>query len=240
MQIHKPLIFILLIINSFSSKLSAQHTEHNEDIIAKTPNQNSNRILSFLALGDSYTIGQGVQQKYSWPYQLKDTLSTLSVAIDTLTVIAQTGWTTNDLKNALLQKSPVPHDFVSLLIGVNNQYQKKPFTQFKKEFDDLLKQAITLAGGSKNVIIISIPDYGVTPFGSDNSLKIGRAIDKYNSYIKQKAKVEEVSFVDITNVSRSLGDAEYALAEDKLHPSNIQYRKWVELIVPVLLSKLNH
>ena len=196
--------------------------------------------ISFLALGDSYTIGQGVSQESSWPYQLKDYLKKDAIAVDTLTVIARTGWTTKDLITTINNESPSTHSFVSLLIGVNNQYQNKPFSQFTEEFNTLLKKAIALANGTDNVILISIPDYGVTPFGSYDSENIAQELDKYNDYVYQKAQENNVSYVDVTSISRALGDSENALADDNLHPSAYQYSKWVEKILAGLRNKLKN
>ena len=196
--------------------------------------------ISFLALGDSYTIGQGVSQESSWPYQLRDSLKKDAIAVDTLTVIARTGWTTKDLITAIADRSPSTHNFVSLLIGVNNQYQNKPFSQFTEEFNILLQKAIALANGSDNVILVSIPDYGVTPFGSNNAENIAQELDKYNDYVYQKAQENNISYIDVTSISRALGDSENALADDNLHPSAYQYSKWVEKILDVLRKKITH
>ncbi|MBQ4820151.1 SGNH/GDSL hydrolase family protein [Aquimarina sp. MMG016] len=189
--------------------------------------------FSFLALGDSYTIGQGVGENDSWPFQLKNRTETEDQKIDKLTIIAKTGWTTKNLLNAIETENPPNHDLVTLLIGVNNQFQGIDFSIFQTEFDLLLDKAITLANSNKNVIVVSIPDYGVTPFGADNSEIIAQELDNYNIYIQQRCIANQVSFVDITTISRELGDSEMALANDNLHPSGFQYSKWVEKILPL-------
>ena len=187
---------------------------------------------SFLALGDSYTIGQGLDRAENWPNQLKDKLEASDKMIDLL-VIATTGWTTNNLLNAIEEEQPGPQDMVSLSIGVNNQYQGIPFSTFETEFDSLLNIAIDLGGGKENVFVVSIPDYGLTPFGSSNSETIAIELDTYNAYMELKSDEMDIPFINITEISRVLGDSENALAMDNLHPSAYQYGLWVDEIFPV-------
>ena len=125
---------------------------------------------------------------------------------------------------------------MSLLIGVNNQYQKLPFELYETEFVALLDIAVELAGGKENVFVVSIPDYGVTPFGSGDPEGIGKEIDRYNAYAKKKCEELDIPFVDITGISRDLGDAPGSLAADRLHPSGSQYTQWTENIFPVALD----
>lgn len=193
------------------------------------------KTFSFLALADSYTIGQGVTEDESWPFQLKDAFATPTKKIEQLTVIARTGWTTSSLITAIEENEPQNHDVVSLLIGVNNQFQRGDFTVFRTEFNFLLNKAISLASNKRdNVIVVSIPDYGVTPFGTNNSETIASEIDVYNDYIKQKCTEAEIIFIDVTSISRDLGDSEGSLATDNLHPSGYQYGLWVEKILPIV------
>lgn len=191
------------------------------------------RSFSFLALGDSYTIGQGVQPKESWPFQLKDALENSERTINELTIIARTGWTTSDLLQAIAQQSPTKQDMVSLSIGVNNQFRGLEFSIFQEEFNTLLDIAIDLAESKEKVFVVSIPDYGVTPFGAYNSENIARELDMYNTYMKQRCAEINIAFIDITPISRELGDGSNALADDNLHPSPFQYSLWVEEILPV-------
>ncbi|WKK67559.1 SGNH/GDSL hydrolase family protein [Lutimonas zeaxanthinifaciens] len=194
--------------------------------------------FTFLALGDSYTIGQGVSEEMRWPNQLKDRLLKESITLNKVHIIAQTGWTTSALLNAIDQKKPGQYDMVSLLIGVNNQYQRKPFEEFKEEFIELLDIALNLSGESQRVFVVSIPDYGVTRYGSANPGGIASEINNYNGFIKMHCEENKVPFVDVTEISRTLADSEGALASDALHPSGYQYSLWVEEIIPVVLELL--
>jgi lysophospholipase L1-like esterase len=194
--------------------------------------------LTYLALGDSYTIGQGVLPASRWPNQLSKRLEESNIIIGALNIIAQTGWTTKSLLNAIESQEPESHDLVSLLIGVNNQYQGLPFSQFQVEFDSLLTISINLANGPESVFVVSIPDYGVTPFGSGNSEEIAEELDMYNNYMAQKCISLNIPFIDITQISRGLGSSSGALADDNLHPSGSQYGKWVEVILPIVKTLL--
>jgi len=195
-----------------------------------------NKSYSYLALGDSYTIGEGVNADSRWPNQLVRSLEVQNVIIDSLQVIAKTGWTTQNLLNAIEVNQAGTFDLVSLLIGVNNQFQGKPFSQFQLEFDSLLNIAIQLSGPDKRVFVVSIPDYGLTPFGSANSETIAKELDEYNTYKAQRCAELSIPFIDITGISRELGDQPDALASDRLHPSASQYALWVENILPEVVA----
>lgn len=194
--------------------------------------------LSYLALGDSYTIGQSVDQNMRWPIQLAKKLKENNIIVEPVNIIAQTGWTTDDLLSAIGSFDPDQHDLVSLLIGVNNQYQGLSFEVFQSEFDSLLNISIQLAGNIERVFVVSIPDYGVTPFGANNSEQIAEELDMYNDYMEQKCIAVDIPFINITNLSRQLGDSPGALAVDNLHPSGSQYTQWVNLILPVVIDLL--
>ena len=193
--------------------------------------------IKYLALGDSYTIGQGVVLAESWPMQLGGKLIENSFSVDKNDIIAQTGWETTDLLNALADSSLEDYNLVSLLIGVNNQFSNRPFETYTIEFDLLLDQAIGLAG-SDRVFVVSIPDYGVTPFGNNNSENIAFELDEYNAYAAAKCQALNIPFINITEISRQLGDSNGALASDNLHPSGTQYGKWVEEMLPIVLNLL--
>jgi len=194
--------------------------------------------IRYLALGDSYTIGQGVSQSESWPYQLQQSLKENGDTINEIKIIAKTGWTTTNLLNAIDEERPENFNLVSLLIGVNNQFQGLSFEEFQSEFDSLIQTSIKLAGNKDRVFVVSIPDYGVTPFGSSNSAQIGRELDTYNNYMKLHSEALDIPFIDITEISRDLGGSDAALATDRLHPSGAQYSLWVEEILPVAIGLL--
>lgn len=193
---------------------------------------------TYLALGDSYTIGQGVAEHKRWPNQLKTKLGASNIDLTEVNILARTGWTTSALLSAIRNEKPKNHDLVSLLIGVNNQYQNLSFNSFKNEFDQLVDLSLSLSGSSKRVFVVSIPDYGVTPYGIDNRQTIANEIDMYNAYIREKCDELGLVFIDITYLSRELGDSRGALAEDNLHPSASQYSKWVDIIYPEILDLL--
>ncbi len=192
-------------------------------------------VKHYLALGDSYTIAQSVVSNKSFPAQLRDCLKkTPELDLD-LEIIAATGWTTSDLIEALDKGSErSTYNLVTLLIGVNNQYQGKSFSIYENEFTDLLERAIKLANNDKNnVIVVSIPDYAYTPFGQDtNPKKISKEIDDYNDYAKVTATTKGVTFINITDITREgLKDPEL-VANDDLHPSGKAYQKFAEKICP--------
>lgn len=190
----------------------------------------SQTAKKYLALGDSYTIGESVNEAERWPNQLAVKLKTKGIATDKPTIIATTGWRTDDLKNAILKAQLQPtYDLVSLLIGVNNFYQGKPLDQYETEFADLLGIAIKLAGGKKeNVFVVSIPDYGFTPFGKPKQPKITEGIDKFNLVNKRVSEANGVRYYNITDISRNGLNQPDLVASDGLHPSGKQYSLWVE------------
>ncbi|MCA4898411.1 MAG: SGNH/GDSL hydrolase family protein [Bacteroidota bacterium] len=186
----------------------------------------------YLALGDSYTIGESVSEAERWPNQLRDSLSKKGYAIGKPTIIATTGWRTDNLKNAMnIAQLKPEYDLVSLLIGVNNQYQGKSSDQYAIEFEDLLKTAIHLAKGRKeNVFVVSIPDYGFTPFGKPNQETITKAIDLFNEINARITYKYKVQYFNITEISRDGLTDPSLVAGDGLHPSGKMYAQWVELI----------
>lgn len=239
----QKLALIVLVTCSAWSACSEKH----EDPIVPTPTDTEEPIdepvdtissdtFTYLALGDSYTIGQSVEAELRWPVQLSKRLGENGKFISELRIIAQTGWTTGNLLNAIASQNPKNYDLVSLLIGVNNQYQGLSFSQFQTEFDSLLNISQALANGEDRVFVVSIPDYGVTPYGAGNSQQIGQELDMYNNYMSQKCYAQNIPFINITDISRALGSSNGALAFDNLHPSGSQYGAWVEKILPVVID----
>ncbi|MGH7800300.1 MAG: SGNH/GDSL hydrolase family protein [Thermodesulfobacteriota bacterium] len=198
-------------------------------------------MIKILALGDSYTIGEGVKQSDSWPMQLASQLRKDNLKVDTPQIIAVTGWTTTDLMSAIEKsRSEQRYDLVTLLIWVNDQFQGYSEESYGIGFNKLLAKAIELAGGRPNrVIVISIPDYIVTPFGKRfGSARIRAEIDKFNEINKEIATENRVHYVNVTEISRRAAEDPTLLAPDGLHPSAKMYAEWVELTVPVTKSML--
>jgi lysophospholipase L1-like esterase len=187
----------------------------------------------FLALGDSYTIGESVPEEARFPNQLARALRQRGVEVGDPQIIARTGWTTDELSAAIDAANPQgPYPLVTLLIGVNNQYRGRSADEYRTQFTALLQRAIGFAGGNAaHVIVVSIPDWGVTPFaeGRDRG-KVGREIDAFNAINRDEAARAGARYVDITPVSRRSDSA--LIASDGLHPSAEMYRAWVDLILP--------
>jgi lysophospholipase L1-like esterase len=189
--------------------------------------------IKFLALGDSYTIGESVQEADRWPEQLAAELRKKGKSVEKPKIIATTGWRTDQLKKAIDDAQLKPeYNLVSLLIGVNNQYQGKSAESYAPEFEELLNIAIRLAGGKKeNVFVVSIPDYGFTPFGQPKQEQITNALDAYNGINKKITEKAGVQYFYITDISRKGFEQPNLVADDKLHPSGVQYTLWVELML---------
>ncbi len=195
---------------------------------------------TWLALGDSYTIGQSVDNSLRYPAQATALLKAGGVNMTDPEYIATTGWTTNDLINAINLKNPKgPYDIVTLLIGVNDQYQHLDTGAYRKNFTQLLQTSIQLAGNNiSHVFVLSIPDYGVTPFGASDSANIRKQIDQFNNINKQITLALRVSYTDITPASRLAKNDASLIAGDGLHPSGTQYAAWANLLFPALLQVL--
>lgn len=192
--------------------------------------------VRFLALGDSYTIGESVAEVQRWPVQLVNALMLQGYSCHVPEIVAVTGWRTDDLKKALDERSfSESFDLVSLMIGVNNQYQGRDLAVYQREFEELLLMAINYAGSNPDhVFVLSIPDYGYTPFGRARRSEISPQIDAFNEINKAISEKYGVVYVDITDISRDgLNDPEL-IAEDGLHPSAKMYTLWVARILEAL------
>lgn len=188
-----------------------------------------------LALGDSYTIGESVSPQERWPVQLSALLRAEGLAVDEPQIIATTGWTTDELWAGIDRAAPGgPFDLVSLLIGVNNQYRGRALAEYQTQFQELLRRAIQLAGGQpRRVMVLSIPDWGVTPFaGGSDRQAIGRAIDQFNAVNAEAVKQAGAQYVDVTPVSRRAAANLALIAGDGLHPSGEMYAQWARLALP--------
>jgi lysophospholipase L1-like esterase len=188
-------------------------------------------MLTYLALGDSYTIGEQVPYAQNFPMQTITLLQQKNIQVAEPVIVATTGWTTDELQSAIREKAiNETFSFVSLLIGVNNQYRGRSLENYQAEFTQLLTQAIHFANGhSDKVIVLSIPDWGVTPFaeGKDRAL-IALEIDAYNAAAQQITLLHKCHFINITDSTRANGLKEDFLAEDQLHPSGKEYTVWAE------------
>jgi lysophospholipase L1-like esterase len=196
------------------------------------------KIYNYLALGDSYTIGESVPVYENFPYQAVQLLRKNSLMVQAPEIIAKTGWTTDELTSGINGTHFLPvYDMVSLLIGVNNQYRGRTSEEYSRQFEDLLKKAIVFAGGkADHVFVISIPDWGATPFAQDRDRsKITDEINAFNAINLSLSKKYKVHYVDITPGSReALVDPEL-VAKDKLHPSGKEYARWAALLVGEML-----
>jgi lysophospholipase L1-like esterase len=199
-------------------------------------------IRTYLALGDSYTIGQSVAINERFPVQAVTLLSSLHIKFSQPEIIAQTGWTTGNLLSAIGNTPPSKpsYDIVSLLIGVNNQYQHRTQDEYLQEFTVLLNKSIQYAGNNKRrVFVLSIPDYSVAPFANNsNTAQIAGEIDAFNAINKQIALQYSVNYLDITGFTRQAATNPSLIASDGLHPSGIEYGVWSDKLVPMIRAVL--
>ena len=196
--------------------------------------------LRWLALGDSYTIGEGVDARDRWPSQAAARLRAEGVELASPEIVAVTGWTTDELAAGIDAAEPEgPYDLVTLLIGVNDQYRERPAAASRVPFRQLVERAIAFAGGDGGrVVTVSIPDWGVTPFAASDdrsAAEVARQLDAYNAVARDEAERAGVAFVDITPLSRTQGAL---VAGDGLHPSGAAYQAWTDLVVPALRAAL--
>ncbi len=194
--------------------------------------------MKYLALGDSYTIGEGIPAEARWPTRLARLLRERGVALEAPRIIATTGWTTDELCAAIDGEEPLGRfDFVTLLVGVNNQYRGRSVAEYRGEFGDLLRRAVGHAGGDPGrVMVLSIPDWGVTPFAREQGrdpAQVAGEIDAYNDAARTVAERQGVAFVDITGISRERGTEDGMLIGDRLHPSAAMHALWTDAALPV-------
>lgn len=234
------LYFFCLFLVSCGS-INDQVTELDEATTIDNNLPEKESILKILSLGDSYTIGQSVCETCRFPNQLKDSLQK-QLSINTsleLEIIAQTGWTTSNLIEAIKDKN-ITEDYslVTLLIGVNNQYTNKDFSIYKSEFPQLVNTSIKAVNNIKDkLIVVSIPDYAFTPFGKGNKT-ISKEIDLYNNFAEEYCRENNITFVNITDITREGLSNSSLIAKDNLHPSKLAYTKFVERILPFALKKI--
>ena len=220
-------------------------TQNNDDDVddGDDDEETTPQNYKLLSLGDSYTIGQSVCDSCRFPEQLKDSLIANFNEQDTfsLNVIAQTGWTTTNLKSAIASSNlPSDFDLVTLLIGVNNQYQGKPFSLYETEFVELTNTAIALTGNdASKLIVVSIPDYAYTPFGQNsNPETISEELELYNNFAQNYCETNGLSYVYITDITQQGLENPALVASDNLHPSTLAYTQFVERILPLAIEKI--
>ncbi|MFD3002337.1 SGNH/GDSL hydrolase family protein [Pontibacter toksunensis] len=227
---HRGIIFCFILLGIALSSCNKDTPEP-----ANQPAPSSDNTYSYLALGDSYTIGESVPATDQWGMQLADLLRKEGVEISNPVTIARTGWTTSQLAGAIAEADLKPtFDLVSLLIGVNNQYRGQPLSTYRTEFTQLLNTSIRLAKGDpKRVLVLSIPDWGATPFGRNQDREqIAAEIDAFNAVAKEVAQKAGVEFINITPLSRTLAPDLSYIASDGLHYSGKMHREWALLALP--------
>ncbi|MEY5045503.1 MAG: hypothetical protein RL713_728 [Bacteroidota bacterium] len=205
-----------------------------------TIDSKAQQTLTYIALGDSYTIGESLPLKDNFPYQTVDLLKQKGIQISEPVIVAKTGWTTDELMTAIEKRQlNRQFNFVSLLIGVNNQYRGRDTDTYQKEFEQLLQQAIAFAGGTTNhVFVLSIPDWGATPFAEGRDrVKIANEIDQFNAVNKKVSEKLKVNYIEITAGTREASTNLSLVADDKLHPSKKEYARWAEKLSAGILQQ---
>lgn len=239
-------IFSLLVISlAFSSCFKNDDLPYVPNLLEEMPDTNSYSTpgVNYLALGDSYTIGEAVTEIERFPEQLVARLTQEGFTIQSLDIIARTGWTTANLYREIIRANlpDTVYNLVSLLIGVNDQFRGRSLDNYRREFTNVLHQALRLAGDrAERVIVLSIPDYGVTPYVSSDTQakKIAREIDDFNDAAANICLAYDVRFLNITAVSREAANDSSLIASDGLHPSGKMYKKWVDLLLPQVVEML--
>jgi lysophospholipase L1-like esterase len=203
----------------------------------------SNKKHTVLCLGDSYTIGEAVEEQERFPMQAVELLKQQTIAFEKPVIIAQTGWTTDELSAAIKEQQPQgTFDFVTLLIGVNNQYRQRDLDNYRHEFTALLQTALHYAGNKpEHVLVISIPDWGVTAFVAQDTQhrtrqQIAQEIDAFNAVNREVAAQQQVHYIDITPHSRTALTQRELIANDGLHPSGLMYKEWAKKVAEVVME----
>ena len=218
-------LVLLLGCKPISNKTMKDHTQTKE--------------ISYLALGDSYTIGTAIQSHEAFPFQLADSIEANRGFKVNVKIVAQNGWRTDDLIRGIKRTTlDEKYDLVSLLIGVNNQYQQLPLAVYKNEFIRLLDTAVTLAQTKEKVFVLSIPNYGVTPFGEEKKEETTAQLKMFNQIADSVCEARGISYFDVTTISLEAETRQDFRAKDNLHPSAVQYAAWVGSFLNKVLEKL--
>ena len=237
-------VLILFVACSTSSNLDDETLPNNDTESNIIENQELNSIISnegpltLLALGDSYTIGEGVNEDERWPNQFIQVAYENGVDFSSSRIIAETGWKSYDLINAIESSNfEKKYDYVSLLIGVNNQFNSRPVNEFKNDLDKLLVSINDLKKKSGSVLIISIPDWGSSPFGENmDRNQISTEINSFNNSLKSFANINGLKYVDVTEISRRAINEPNLITSDNLHPSGLMYLEWAKKIFNVWIN----
>jgi len=235
------IVALILSVCSFACTKKEKATYTPSPRIDTTTVPRNDSAKTYLALGDSYTIGQSVPDIARFPAQTVVRLKGLSINVANPVYIAQTGWSTLSLQQAIAIENPLPNfDVVSLLIGVNDQYQRLDTGGYTTRFTQLLEKSIQLAKGKKtNVFVLSIPDYSATPFVPvADKPRVSMEIDWFNAINKRITDAYGVSYTDITPSTRQAANNSLLIASDNLHPSGTEYFKWAEMLAPKMKSVL--
>lgn len=248
MRIHLiiKIFFLLTVMSGCTSNTNYNDEDLNidrddlSDTLVVEDNLNTPREspYSFIALGDSYTIGEGVNEDERWPNQFVDVAYENGVDFDQPMIIAETGWKTYDLLNAINQTNfTKKYDYISLLIGVNNQFNSRPIDEFEEDLNKLMDEMKRIKKNDGSIIIISIPDWGYTPFGESSDMSdISEQINLFNSSLRKFATTNGLKYVDVTEISRRGINEPDLITNDNLHPSGIMYLEWAKKIYNIWID----
>lgn len=232
MRSYRNICYILIALGTLVVHISCQQSLNSQtSIMQRSP---SSTDISFLSLGDSYTIGESVAENERWSVQLAEMLRQKGVPVTNPTIIAKTGWTTEELADAITKSGNTKtYDLVSLLIGVNNQYRGQSTERYRKELQELLKTSIHFAKENpKHVFVLSIPDWGVTPAGeSRDRQQVAKEIDSFNTVCQEECKKAGIAYFDITPLSRTAATDKNLIASDQLHFSGKLYQQWANHVL---------
>jgi len=240
------IFFLLTVMSGCTSNTNYNDEDLNIDrddlsdtlVVEDNLNTPPESPYSFIALGDSYTIGEGVNEDERWPNQFVDVAYENGVDFDQPMIIAETGWKTYDLLNAINQTNfTKKYDYISLLIGVNNQFNSRPIDEFEEDLNKLMDEMKRIKKNDGSIIIISIPDWGYTPFGESSDMSdISEQINLFNSSLRKFATTNGLKYVDVTEISRRGINEPDLITNDNLHPSGIMYLEWAKKIYNIWID----